>query len=172
MKGLARLAALHELLGQLLPVLAGQGEPLHWNQAQRLAAQRTLARVGLHLVTRTGAHRLRYRLRRHAHPVASGFYGPPIKQHADLFLLELQAVPLLPRPRRAETPQAKEQLRLLREEALQKPNPPASPPPAKKEQLRLLREEEPGQRNSFSRPDEGQALTPSRPDEGQREIMR
>jgi hypothetical protein len=51
-------------------------------------------RLGITLVTATGAKKRGYRLKAGAKPVGEAYYGASLQIYADLYVLECQCVPL------------------------------------------------------------------------------
>lgn len=66
------------------------GRPFNWGAGEREAYTKIAAAVGITLVTKTAAARRGYSLKRGARPVGCGYWGAPLKKHADLYILECQ----------------------------------------------------------------------------------
>lgn len=89
-----RITGLAVLFTRIHGALAG-GEPLVWHSdGARTAYTRMLREAGLELVTLTEAKRRGHRLKRRAKPVASAWWGPPIKRMADLYVFGVQTTTL------------------------------------------------------------------------------
>jgi len=71
------------------------GKPFRWGDGERSAWQPLAeVRLGITLVTATGAKKRGYRLKAGARPVGEAYYSAPIQHYADLYVLECQCVPL------------------------------------------------------------------------------
>lgn len=71
------------------------GKPFRWGDGERSAWQPLAEhRLGVTLVTITGAKKRGYRLKAGAKPVGEAYYGAPLQIYADLYVLECQCVPL------------------------------------------------------------------------------
>jgi hypothetical protein len=75
------------------------GKPFRWGDSERSAWQALVEhRLGITLVTATGAKKRGYRLKAGVKPVGEAYYGAPLQIYADLYVLECQCVPLAAPP--------------------------------------------------------------------------
>lgn len=88
-----QLERLQALAQDIINGLNGKG--FRWGDGERSAyvpiAER---RLGITLVTATGARKRGYRLKAGAKPVGEAYFGAPLQLYADLYVLECQCVPL------------------------------------------------------------------------------
>lgn len=72
-----------------------EGRPFQWGEGERRPYTAKAARMGMTLVTVTGAKTHGYRVKRGAQPVGHAYFGAPIKRYAALYVLECQCVPIV-----------------------------------------------------------------------------
>lgn len=68
------------------------GNPFYWDDGPRIQYQKKLKNCGITLLTKTALKKKGYRLKRGAEPVGSAYFGSPIKNIGELYILECQAV--------------------------------------------------------------------------------
>lgn len=66
------------------------GRVVTWGQGERIAHTKTLASIGITLVTKTQIEKRGYTLKRGQKPVVNAYFGAPIQAYAELYVLEIQ----------------------------------------------------------------------------------
>lgn len=85
----AQMRRLSVLLGELVPALETRC-PLRWSQLERVIHCRLLFRAGVVVLSREQLKRQRHEPKRGARPIALAYFGPPIDQHCELYILDVQ----------------------------------------------------------------------------------
>jgi hypothetical protein len=81
------------------------GKPFRWGDGERSAWQPLAEmRLGITLVTASGAKKRGYRIKAGAKPVGEAYYAAPLQRYADLYVLECQCVPLAEKAQVEEAP--------------------------------------------------------------------
>jgi hypothetical protein len=68
------------------------GKPFNWGDGERIHHQKKLKKCDITLLTITALKKRGYRLKRGAKPVGSAYFGRPIKNIGQLYVLECQAI--------------------------------------------------------------------------------
>lgn len=66
-------------------------EPLVWSQSVQRPWVRLLRQVGVVLLSKTQLRRQRHEPKRGARPVVLAYFGAPISQHCELYILDVQS---------------------------------------------------------------------------------
>ena len=89
---LSQMRRLHALL-QLLLTCMHNKERFRWGEGCRVQWTRLLASAGVHLMTKTALAKQGLEPKRGCSPVGTGYFGAPLKVHAELFIKGIQTRP-------------------------------------------------------------------------------
>lgn len=71
-----------------------RGNPFQWGDGERSAKNPILKELGVTLVTKSFAEKLKYRIKPRSKPVGNVYLGAPLQRYADVYVLECQFEPI------------------------------------------------------------------------------
>lgn len=87
----AFIAQLERRINVANEIIAGlRGSPFSWGGGETTSKSHILKELGITLVTKTRARKLGYELNKKAKPVGSVYFGAPISNYANVYVLECQ----------------------------------------------------------------------------------
>lgn len=72
------------------------GKPFEWGDGERTSKGRILKELNITLVTKTWLKKNGYMLNPRAKPVGTAYFGSPISNYGEVYVLECQAVKIAP----------------------------------------------------------------------------